>query len=176
MKIADSPCWSCWSDHIALVEVVGELVEVSHVMTPTSLHDAITMLGYHLSQLFVWALSFSHDVANVTISVSIVVVVILTTGVVPGVLPEKFSTCLDDFDATLKRNNLKNWPPPSRCFKVFLKIGEPREDDGGSRKKGEGSERWSKRTVPRVENMSFQIDIEALGRHWRFRWRGFWAL
>lgn len=110
-------------------------------MTPTSLHDAITMLGYHLSQLFVWALSFSHDVANVTISVSIVVVVILTTGVVPGVLPEKFSTCLDDFDATLKRNNLKNWPPPSRCFKVFLKIGEPREDDGGSRKKGEGSER-----------------------------------
>lgn len=106
-------------------------------MAPTSLHDAITMLGYHLSQLFVWAISFGHDVANVTISVSIAVVVILTTGVVP----EKFSTCLDDFDATLKRNNLKNWPPPSRCFKVLLKIGEPREDDGGSRRKGEGSER-----------------------------------
>ena len=85
-------------DLIALVEVVGELVEVSHVMAPTSLHDAITMLGYHLSQLFVWALSFSHDVANVTISVSIVVVVILTTGVVP----EKFSTCLDDFAATFR--------------------------------------------------------------------------
>ena len=58
-------------------------------MAPTSFHDAITMVGYHLSQLFVWALSFSHDVANVTISVSmVVVVVILTTGVVPGVLPD----------------------------------------------------------------------------------------
>lgn len=124
---------------MGLVEVVGELVEVGHVMAPTSLHDAITMLGYHLSQLFVWALSFSHNVANVIISVSIAVVVILTT----GVKPEKFSTGGIAFTRgrCLKRNNLKNWPPPSQCFKVLLKIGEPREDDGGSRKKGEGSER-----------------------------------